>query len=170
MTPKRAATWLGGSMLLAAWLAAAAAPSFAPVPAVETSDQKVSEPDRQVLMLAAEAERLRQRLNIVAVRRPVTRNLFQFAAKAPHATPVSQEILAPVSIAPIPPAVKLLGVAEDTIDANPRRTAILTVEGELLLVREGETFGARYRLTRLGADVAEIDDTTDTRTFRVALP
>src|SRR5512134_937911 len=76
MTPKRAAAWLGGSMLLAAWLAAAAAPSLEPVSEVEPDNPRVSEPDRQVLMLAAEAERLRQRLNIVAVRRPVTRNLF----------------------------------------------------------------------------------------------
>ncbi|HEY7446344.1 MAG TPA: hypothetical protein VH701_28235 [Vicinamibacterales bacterium] len=168
MTPKRAATWLGAGMLLAAWLAAAAAPSFAPVTGVETSDLRISEPDRQALALAAEAERLRQRLNIVAVRRPVTRNLFQFAPKTARVT-APQEIQVPLPIVPILPAVKLLGVAEDTIGASPRRTAILTLDGELLLVREGETFGARYRLTRVGADVAEIEDTSDNHTFRVAL-
>jgi hypothetical protein len=169
MTPKRAATWLGAGMLLAAWIAAAAAPSFAPVAEVETGDVKVSEPDRQALALAAEAERLRQRLNIVAVRRPVTRNVFQFAPTTPRVTAVSQAIPAPLPIIPIPPAVKLLGVAEDNTGANPGRTAILTLEGELLLVREGESFGARYRLTHVGPDVAEIEDTADSHTFRVAL-
>jgi hypothetical protein len=170
MTPKRAATWIGAGLLLAAWLAAAAAPSFAPVPDVDSSDVKIAEPDRQALALAAEAERLRQRLNIVAVRRPVTRNLFQFAPRTSRVTPVPQEIQAPLPLVPILPAVKLLGVAEDTIGASPRRTAILTLDGELLLVREGETFGARYRVTRVGPDVAEIEDTSDNHTFRVALP
>jgi hypothetical protein len=156
-------------MLLAAWLAAAAAPSFAPVAEFETTDLKISEPDRQALALAAEAERLRQRLNIVAVRRPVTRNLFQFAPRAPRVTGVPQEISTPLPIVPILPAVKLLGVAEDVVEASPRRTAILTLDGELLLVREGEAFGAHYRLTRIGPDVAEIEDASNNHTFRVAL-
>ena len=156
-------------MLLAAWLAAAAAPSFEQVAAVEPGDQRVSEPDRQVIILAAEAERLRQRLNIVAVHRPVKRNLFEFASRTPHAMPVPQEFLVPVPAVPIAPPVKLLGVAEHSVGANPRRTAILTVEGDLLLVTEGESFGGRYRLARVGADVAEIEDTTDNRTFSLAL-
>jgi hypothetical protein len=169
MTPKRAAAWLGGSMLLAAWLAAAAAPSFEPVSEVEPDDRRVSEPDRQVLMLAAEAERLRQRLNIVGVRRPVTRNLFEFKSRTPQAVPPSQEFLTPVVTVPVAPPVKLLGVAEHSVEANPRRTAILTLNGELLLVKEGEVFGGRYRLARVGADVAEIEDTTDNLTFSIAL-
>ena len=170
MTPKRAAAWLGGSMLLAAWLAAAAAPSLERVPSADPVDQRVSEPDRQVLMLAAEAERLRQRLNIVAVRRPVVRNLFRFATKTPRAKPVPQEFLQPVPAVPMAPPVKLLGVAEHSIEPNPGRTAILTLDGELLLVKEGESFGGRYRLTRVGAEVAEIEDTSDHRTFSLALP
>jgi hypothetical protein len=157
-------------MLLAAWLAAAAAPSFQSISTVESVDQRVSEPDRQVLMLAAEAERLRQRLNIVAVQRPVTRNLFQFATRTRQVAPVPQQFQAPVPSVPVAPPVKLLGIAEHSVDINPRRTAILTVEGDLLLVNEGETFGGRYRLNRVGADAAEIEDTSDNHTFSLALP
>ena len=156
-------------MLLAAWLAAAAAPSFAPESAVEPAGPRVSEPDRQALELAVEAERLRQRLTIVAVRRPVTRNLFQFAPKTSKTTPAPPEFLAPAPFVPTPPAVRLLGVAEDHVDANPRRTAILTLAGELLLVKEGDSFGGRYRLVRIGADAAEIEDTTEGHSFRIAL-
>jgi hypothetical protein len=155
---------------LAAWLAAAAAPSFESVPLAETTDRRVLEPDRQVLMLAAETERLRQRLNIVSVRRPITRNLFQFAPKSLQKLPASPGVLTPVASVSIAPVIKLLGVAEDSIDATPRRTAILTLDGELLLVREGEAFGGRYRVARIGADVAEIEDATDSKTFRLALP
>jgi hypothetical protein len=169
MTPKRAAAWLGGSMLLAAWLAAAAAPTFAPEPVVQTSAPRVAEPDRQALELAAEAERLRQRLHIVAVRRPVIRNPFEFAPKAPASPPVAQAFPAPVSLIPTPPAIRLLGVAEDRVDGNPQRTAILTLEGELLLVQEGDSFGGRYRVVRVGADAAEIQDSSESRIFGVAL-
>jgi hypothetical protein len=157
-------------MLLAAWLAAAAAPSFESVPSAETTDRRVLEPDRQVLMLAAETERLRQRLNIVSVRRPITRNVFEFAPKSQQKLLVSPAVLTPVASVSIAPVIKLLGVADDSIDSTPRRTVILTVDGELFLVREGEAFGGRYHVARIGADGAEIEDAADNKTFRLVLP
>jgi len=174
MTAKRAAAWLGGSTLLAAWLAAAAAPSLAPPPAANASKDEPAEPDRATIALAAEAERMRNRLGVVPVPRPVTRNPFLFGSRI-AATVLTAP--APAGIAPSPaaaapaPPVTLLGVAEDANAATVVRTAILSLGGELLLVREGESIGnGRYRLHQIGADAIELEDTTDSRTIRIVLP
>jgi len=171
MTPRRAATWLGGSTLLAAWFAAAAAPTLDPGPAVESPRPASSEPDRRVLALAAETQRLKERLSIVATPRPVTRNPFQFGPKPPRVAPITREPVAPPPVAaPAPPPVTLLGLAEDTRGAHAGRTAILSLAGDLLLVREGEPVGGRYRVIRISADALELEDTTESRTIRIVLP
>jgi hypothetical protein len=50
------------------------------------------------------------------------------------------------------------------------RTAILSFAGELLLVKEGEGIGDRYRVTKIAPDGIELQDSRDSRTFRIALP
>ena len=107
--------------------------------------------------------------------RPVTRNPFLFASRIPPVVPIS-------SIAPVPEAlasaaasaavpITLLGVAEDVNATKVMRTAILSLGGELLLVKEGESIGnGRYRLTQIGADAVDVEDTTDSHTIRIALP
>jgi len=107
------------------------------------------------------------------------RNPFQFSTRAPDATvrvarePGAREpeARAPSAVAvTAPPAITLLGVAEDTAGTNPARTAILSFGGDLLLVKEGELIGDRYRLTKISPDVIELQDSTDSHTFRIVLP
>ena len=175
MTAKRAAAWLGGGMLLAAWLAAAAGPSLAPPSSAGPQEYQTPAPDRTALELAAEAERLNSRMEVVAAPRPVTRNPFLFASKAEPATvpPHGIEPLAspPVPAAPAAPPVKLIGVAEDGNGPSLVRTAILSMGGELLFAKEGEPIGAgRYRISTIGPDAIELEDTAESRTVRIALP
>ena len=169
MTVRRAAAWLGGSTLLAAWLAAAAVPSLAPASSSDPQKYQPPVPDRTALELVAEAERLNSRLGVVVAPRPVTRNPFLFASKAQSAIQAPRAVESPAS-PPVPaaPRVTLLGVAEDR---DGVRTAILTMGGELLFAKEDERIGgARYRITTIGADAIELEDTAESRTVRIALP
>jgi hypothetical protein len=121
--------------------------------------------------LAAETARLVERLTVAAAPRPVVRNLFQFAPKIvkPAADPAVRDApVSPAPVAPAPPRIVLLGVAEDKPDG--RRTAIVTLAGELFHVREGESIGGRFRLARVGSDAIELEDTIEFRTIRIALP
>ena len=172
MTVKRAAAWIGGSTLLAAWLAAAASPSLAPPPRADAAKYQIAEPDRAAIALAAEADRLHARLGVVPVPRPVTRNPFLFASRIPPVVPIAAvpEALASAAASTAVP-ITLLGVAEDGNATKVMRTAILSLRGELLLVKEGESIGnGRYRLTQIGADAIDVEDTTDSHTIRIALP
>lgn len=158
-------------MLLAAWFAAAAGPSLAPDTNADPPTYQAPEPDRAVLRLAAEAERLNGRLSIVVAPPPVRRNPFLFASKGPATvrTPDAVEPVAPPAVAAAP-RVTLLGVAEDTNGRSVVRTAILSMGGELLLVKEGEQVGGRYRLATIDADAVELEDAVESRTVRIVLP
>ena len=171
MTARRAAAWLGGSTLLAAWLAAAAAPSLAPASSSAPQAYQAPEPDRRALALAVEADRINNRLGIVVAPHPVTRNPFLFASKTQSATRTPR-LVEPIASPPVPaaPSVTLLGVAEETKGPNMVRTAILSMGGELLFAKEGELMGGRYRIATIGADAVELEDTTESRTVRIVLP
>jgi len=171
VTLKRAATWVGAGTVLAAWLASAAAPSFGPEPASDLQAPRLSGPDLKVVELAAETERLQERLRMVPAVRPVTRNPFRFVAQPPPATSPARlaEMAAPAT--PLPPPVRLIGIAEASPgSADPERTAIVSLGGELLLVTPGESIGGRYRVTGIGAEAIELEDTLDAQTLRIALP
>ena len=174
MTVKRAAAWISGSTLLAAWLAAAAAPSLAPPPRADAAKNQIAEPDRAAIALAAEADRLHARLGVVPAPRPVTRNPFLFASRIPPVVPIAplpEALASAAASAAVPVPITLLGVAEDANATKVMRTAILSLGGELLLLKEGESIGnGRYRLTQIGADAIDVEDTADSHTIRIALP
>ena len=72
---------------------------------------------------------------------------------------------------PVPtlPSLKLAGIAEDTEADGPRRTAIISGEGQLYMVKEGDAVTPRYRVTRISADVVELVDVIDESVRRLAL-
>ena len=76
------------------------------------------------------------------------------------------------SIAPAPvplPPLKLAGIAEDAGPDGPVRIAIVSGEGQLFMVKEGETVTPRYRVTKISADVIELTDVVDNSVRRLAL-
>jgi hypothetical protein len=168
MTAKRAGIFVIVLGALAAWIAAAATSGvrdvrpvgpFAP-PAIDTSGAA----------LAAEIARLHDHLRPTASPR-LGRDLFQFAARpqlAPTAAlPAPAELVPPPApAAPAAPALTLIGVAQDAVAAGTVRTAIISTQGQLFLVKEGEevtSAGSRYRVTRISVDSADLtagDETT----------
>ena len=100
--------------------------------------------------LAAEISRLHERLRPDAAPRERTRNLFAFRS-APRPAPVGTAVAGSVptrraATVPAPlPSLTLAGLAEDAGPNGPVRTAVVSGDGQVFLVKEGETlqrFGA----------------------------
>src|SRR5207247_1204620 len=123
--------------------------------------------------LADEIARLHERLRPVATPRRPARNLFAYRA-APATAPTAPAPTPALTAAPAPvplslPALKLAGIAEDNGADGPERTAFISGEGQLFMVKEGETVTQRYRVTKISADVVELIDLTDDTLRRLAL-
>ena len=171
MNPKRTATIVvvGGALL--AWLAGAATSNRpiepAPVIAIPTIDNSG-------VALEKEIARLHERLRPTATPAQSNRNLFSFRSAPVRAVPAPSAPAAPalVEAPPLPPPLpplKLVGVAEDPGADGPARTAIVVGDGQLYTVKEGENVTARYRVTRISADVVELLDLNDNSLRRLAL-
>jgi len=57
--------------------------------------------------------------------------------------------------APVRPTIKLRGIASDMVDGAMQRTAIVTTDAGLMLVREGEAAGT-YRVTKIEDESVEL--------------
>ena len=171
MNLKRTATIVLGGAAIGAWLAGAATSNHT-IP-VTPLDRPAAIEVRGA-ELAREIARLQERLRPSASPRQRGRNLFAFRATAAPATP-SPFPSAPrplAEAAPLPsalPSLKLAGIAEDTEAENPVRTAIISGEGQLYMVKEGEAVTERYRVTKISADVVELVDLLDDTVRRLAL-
>ena len=166
MITKKTASLVVALGALAAWFAAAATSGVrAPKPVVTARPQI----DARGAVLAAEIERLHDRLRPTAAPE-LNRNLFQFApsrAITRSAAPVAD---APAPAPPPPPAAveppfKLIGIAED----NGTRTAILSGQNQVLMVKDGDMVASTYRVTGISAEAIELTATADGKILRLAL-
>jgi hypothetical protein len=170
MNLKRATTIVvvGGALL--AWLAGAATSNRAIEPVSLTSVPAI---DMRGAALEKEITRLHERLRPSATPNQTGRNLFSFrSARLRETPPTVAPHPALVEALPLPPPLpplKLAGVAEDPGADGPVRTAIITGEGQLFTVKEGENVTARYRVVKISADVVELLDLTDNSVRRLAL-
>ncbi|PYR50859.1 MAG: hypothetical protein DMF95_09540 [Acidobacteria bacterium] len=169
MNRNRTAMIVAGAALLA-WLAGAATSNHA-IPASAVVEPRVIE--SRGAELADEIARLHERLRPVATPRRPARNLFAYRA-APATAPAAPAPTPALTAAPAPvplslPALKLAGIAEDNGADGPERTAFISGEGQLFMVKEGETVTQRYRVTKISADVVELIDLTDDTLRRLAL-
>jgi hypothetical protein len=145
---------------LAAWLAADVTGTRQIVvpPATRTSGVDARGAD-----LAAEIARLHERLHPTAAPQQPARNLFEFrlnGARTP--APAGGGIGIGIDVAPAPaiepaaapePAFALIGVAEDA----GVRTAIISGQGQLFMVKDGDLVAERYRVMHVGADAVDLD-------------
>ena len=172
MHVNRAVTLTALSGALLAWYAGAATSKRDVQPPIVLPTPHV---DLQGADLEKEIARLHDRLRPDAAPHQPGRNLFTFHAAgrrdnapAPATAPAAvSEAAAPVA-PPLPP-LKLDGIAEDDGPDGPVRTAIIAAEGQLFLVKAGDTLGSRYRVSRIAADVVELTDTIDNSVRRLAL-
>ena len=169
---KRMATLgvFGGA--LAAWFAGASTSNMR-----RPNDTIVAAPTPVELhgaALAAEIARLRDRLHPTTEPQQPGRNLFQFTRRPSSApsnspAPAATIVETPEAVKPAPPALKLVGIAEDQGPDGPVRTAIISALGQLYFVKQGDTVGSRYRIDVLSGEVAELTDLADSTKLRIAL-
>lgn len=156
---------------LAAWLAGAATSKRTVPPPVIVQSLPI---EARGAELANEIARLRERLRPTATPHQPGRNLFTFRAgpvRAPvHAAtaPVPPIAEAP-PVRPTLPALKLAGIAEDAGPNGPVRTAFISGEGQLFMVKEGDPVTPRYLVAKISADVVELTDVTDSSVRRLAM-
>ncbi len=160
------ALWFGGGGILATWLA------VSPNHGMPSSSQNVpSNGSSGAAVVSAEqlnsqAERLRER----AAGGPLSesrRNPFRYNAQ--HAPAAVRQAPPPVQMpvlnTPAALPMTLSGVAQKA----GKRTAIITMEGQLYVVGEGQTFAGRYTMIKIDPETVLFRD-TDGVERRLALP
>lgn len=156
MTPARAATYIVGASLLAAWLASAAGVVRSQPPRPSHPAANSTELDAVVVNVQSQAARLRDRLAVAPAPRALTRNPFAFAesAAAPPAAPIARPpaIVEPQAAPELD--LVLIGIAEE----GATRTAMIQSGDELLMATEGQTLRGRYRVGKVGPDALELVD------------
>jgi len=171
---KRTATIALAGGALIAWLAGAATSIHPASPLIERVPPTAA--DLRGAALASEIAKLHERLHPTSPPRQPARNLFVYravarppAAPAPIAAPRPALSEAALVFAPVQPPFKLAGIGEDDGPDGPMRIAFISGEGQLFMVKEGEMVTARYRVTKISADVVELQDVNDQSLRRLAL-
>jgi len=160
---------IGGALI--AWLAGAATSNHPLAPLPPSAPTAI---EARGAALDDEIARLHERLRPSAAPRQPSRNLFSYRAPVqpiapPPAAPRPAVSEAPPPAAPALPPLKLAGIGEDDGPDGPIRMAFISGEGQLFMVKEGEMVTPRYRVTRISADVVELQDVNDKSTRRLAL-
>lgn len=154
------ALWVGGGGILATWLAVSPNPGVqTTAPATAVQRQAVEkEPTAEELNL--QTARLRNRSDAAAIR-PSTRNPFRYgsrtssASRAPRKDSAPSDAIAPtVPAAPAGPVLKLSGVAQKA----GKRTAILSGDGQIYLVGEGDSVAGRYTVVTIDPEAVLLRD------------
>src|SRR5262245_30675850 len=176
MTLSRSAVVYGfGGLLLVACLGAANMPQDAEAPPERRPrPAAMPTPDAIALDVRSQAARLQELMAKAPTPEQNPRNPFSFGASrgrgvpAPVHAAVMDEPAAPLP--PPLPALILMGVAEETTPAGPRRTAVIGGDGDTIyMVGEGDAVGDRYRVRKIGADAVELEDTITKAYRRLAL-
>ena len=99
------------------------------------------------------------------------RDIFAFKRRAskPSAPPAPPAGLFADATQPPLALFKLIGFADETGPDGQVRTAIISGQGHLYLVKEGETVAWIYRVGTISADAVELIDTTGGAALRLAL-
>jgi hypothetical protein len=174
MAPARAAAYLGGTLLLVAWLASAAGVvRRQPGTQIVRPRPEAVQLDALATDVQSQAVRLRTRLAAAPAPQMPLRNPFMFAASAAPvrraAAPVEPRLQTPVPDVP-ELALELAGVAEQNTDAGVKRTAMIAAPADqFYMVTEGQELAGRYRVSAVGADAVELQDLVTGATRRLAL-
>jgi len=177
MSSKSAAVYASCGAILVACLAAANMPSQDP-DADMTHAARVPRmhPDAIAADVQTQAARLHERMAEAPTPSAAVRNPFAFgASRIQHAPRTSDVVQAAVAVdaaavlTPVP-ALLLMGIAEETSAAGPRRTAIIGGDGDaIFMVVEGDSVAGRYKVTKIGGDAVELEDQTTKAYRRLAL-
>jgi Tfp pilus assembly protein PilP len=180
MTSGKTVAYGVGAALLGAYLAAANMPSGEPVPPARAARPAPRGPEALAGEVSAQAARLQARMAQAPVPDSNPRNPFSFGLPPRSARPAANtDGMVRATVAPEPistpylpplPLLTLMGIAEETTAAGPKRTAVIGGEGDTIyMVVEGQPVGTRYKITKIGADAVELEDLLTKGYRRIAL-
>lgn len=176
MTLRRTAVYIGGGALLIAWFAAAGAPMRDPTPPRDVPREVAATSGAESLAgeIQSQATRLRERLAQAPAPDLHQRNPFRFAPVAEHPSRANVRAATAADAAALsveaPPALTLMGIAEDQTSIGLHRTAVIGGPGDAVyVVMEGQPVADRYRVTTIGQDAVELADVTTGGYRRLAL-
>lgn len=147
---------------VAGWLSAAMTPGDRVRPALATV--RPTPLEHRGAELEIEINRLHERLSPDTAPSEPSRNLFRFRAAAVRPLlPVATESSPPIVTPPLTEqlVLKLAGIAEDAGPDGPVRTAIISTNAQLFLVKEGESVTSAYRVATISAGRVDLTDTRD---------
>lgn len=172
MSIRRVISFSVSTLALASWFSAASTPDVPP-PEPRVAPRVPSALDHSSALLQSEIDRLHDRLAPTAA--PMhSRDLFRFSAPKPRrlppaASPVAVVLEPPAPVQETPPALMLIGVAEDVAGDGVVRTAILSGLGDVFLVRAGDVVSGRFRVELVAADAVQITNLTTSGVTTLAL-
>ena len=110
--------------------------------------------------------------------RPVVRNPFTLAPRRRADALGGSGMVVPEGWAPGPTAaaqaaplrVSLAGIATEAAPSGPLRTAILSVDGQVMLAQVGDEVPGPYQVQRVDDDAVELFDPGRQASFRLTLP
>jgi hypothetical protein len=163
------ALWFGGGGILATWLAVSPNPGVpAQAPAAAVRRQAI-EKEPTAEELTSQATRLRNR-SATTTLPPSTRNPFKYRSTKSPATIAPRGVettsAAPaIPAAPVGPVLKLSGIAQKA----GKRTAIISGDGQIYLVGEGDSVAGRYTVVTIDPEAVLLRDATGAEQ-RIVLP
>lgn len=168
MTRTQAELLLLGALLLGAWLVFGADYGL-PSSVTDRARGGGSLGDRPVDQgLGERAREMRSRLAAPRPQSPVRRNPFSFGDDPPDSAGGTHAAAVAVA-APEPaasrPEMRLSGIAEETGDDRPVRTAVISSHGQVVLAREGDRIFARFVVRRITADAVQLEDSAGGEVF-----
>jgi hypothetical protein len=166
---------ISGAGLLATWVFSMP-PAQAPAARSVAPAASASQASPTTIDIQHEAARLQVRTHQAARYPETSRNPFRFNARSarearPSATSGPPR-LAPLTLvpeAPPEPRVSLDGIATDVVDGHEQRSAIVSTDSGVVLVREGEQVAGRFRVTKIATDAVELVRLSDGSVLRIAL-
>ena len=154
------ALWFGGGGILATWLAVSPNHGVPAQPPAASDRRPAIAKEPTPEELTSQASRLRNRSGAAALR-PSTRNPFRYSSTKPSAPSAPRErtieaaASAPaVPAAPVGPVLKLSGIAQKA----GKRTAIMTGDGQIYLVNEGDSVAGRYTVVTIDPEAVLLRD------------
>jgi hypothetical protein len=161
------------ALLFAAWLVVANSSRVRP-PVVARPPAGAVDRDQPVGDgLPERAEALRAYLAAPPPPAPVRRNPFDFQQLERAVVDPGGRASAAgaAAAAPVPPRpdMELAGIAEDTGNGHPLRTAVISAAGQLILAMEGDRVLARFLVVRITADAVQLKDDEGGGSFSLVL-
>ncbi len=100
---------------------------------------------------------------------PVRRNPFGFGVGSAAGERAADAAAAPAAARTPRPPMELAGIAEETGNGHPNRTAVISAAGQVILAKEGDRVLSRFLVVRIAADAVHLKDDEGGGAFSLVL-